>query len=257
MSTIVGNGVKEITLSIFVPCFNEEDDIVTALNNIREGVQNINYEVLVADDASTDKTVELIEKFKKNNPNINIKIFSNEINKGLGFNFWLTASRAQGKYYMIVFGDGGIPPEELKKLVNNIGKADIILSYFNDQRGFFRRNLSKLFVSLINLITLNNVKYYNSDNIYLLENVQSFNKGGSGFAYQAELITDLIRQNKTYFEVEIKPLFETKKSLSETSQALKLHNLISVVGSVASIFLKQIIYILKKLLFWKKRDKNF
>ena len=158
---------------------------------------------------------------------------------------------------MIVFGDGGIPPEELKKLVNNIGKADIILSYFNDQRGFFRRNLSKLFVSLINLITLNNVKYYNSDNIYLLENVQCFNKGGSGFSYQAELITDLIRQNKTYFEVEIKPLFETKKSLSETSQALKLHNLISVVGSVASIFLKQIIYILKKLLFWKKRDKNF
>jgi len=256
MFTIVGNGMKEITLSIFVPCFNEEDDIVRALNNIREGVQNINYEVLVADDASTDKTVELIEKFKKNNPNINIKIFSNEINKGLGFNFWLTASRAQGKYYMIVFGDGGIPPEELKKLVNNIGKADIILTYFNDQRGFFRRNLSKLFVSLINLITLNNVKYYNSDNIYLLEDVQSFKKGGSGFAYQAELITDLIRQNKTYFEVEIILPFDTKKSLSEISQALKLHNLISVVGSVISIFFKQIVYIFKKLLLWKKRDKN-
>ena len=68
MSTIGGNSMEDITLSIFVPCFNEENDIVTALNNIKEGVQNINYEVLVVDDASTDKTLEVIEKFKKNNP---------------------------------------------------------------------------------------------------------------------------------------------------------------------------------------------
>ena len=198
MFTIAGNNMEKITLSIFVPCFNEENDITNALNNIKEGIQNISYEVLVVDDASTDKTVELIEKFKKNNPNVNIKIFRNEINKGLGFNFWATASRAQGKYYMIVFGDGGIPPDELKKLVSNIGKADMILTYYNDQRGFFRRTLSKLFVIAINLITSNNIKYYNSDNIYLLENVKSFNKGGSGFAYQAELITELIRQKKIW-----------------------------------------------------------
>ena len=253
MFTIVGNNMEEITLSIFVPCFNEEKGITNALNNIKEGIQNINYEVLVADDASTDKTVELIEKFKKNNPNVNIKIFPNEINKGLGFNFWATASKAQGKYYMSVFGDSAIPPDELKKLVSNIGKADMILTYFNDQRGFFRRTLSKLFVIAINLITSNNIKYYNANNIYLLENVKSFNKGGSGFAYAAELITDLIRQKKTYVEVEIKIPFETKKALSETSQALKLHNLVSVAGSVISIFLKQIVFILKRLFLLKNR----
>ena len=256
MSTIAGNNMEEITLSIFVPCFNEEDYITTTLNSIKEGIQNINYEVLVADDASTDKTVELIEKFKKNNPNVNIKVFTNEINKGLGFNFWATASRAQGKYYMIVFGDGGIPPDELKKLVSNIGKADMILTYFNDQRSFFRKTLSKLFVIAINLITSNNIKYYNANNIYLLENVKSFNKGGSGFAYAAELITDLIRQKKTYVEVEIKIPFETKKALTETSQALKLHNLVSVAGSVISIFLKQIVYILKRLFLLMKIGKD-
>jgi len=251
MFIIAGNNMKEITLSIFVPCFNEENDITNALSNIKKGIQNISYEVLVADDASIDKTVELIEKFKKNNPNVNIKIFRNEINKGLGFNFWTTARWAQGKYYMIVFGDGGIPADEIKKLVNNIGKADMILAHFNDQRGFFRRTLSKAFVIVINLITSNNIKYYNSDNIYLLENVKSFNKGGSGFAYQAELITELIRQKKTYVEVEIKIPFESKKSLSEISQALKLHNLLSVTVSVILIFLKQITYVVKKIMLRK------
>ena len=251
MFIIAGNNMKEITLSIVVPCFNEENDITNALSNIKKGIQNISYEVLVADDASIDKTVELIEKFKKNNPNVNIKIFRNEINKGLGFNFWTTARWAQGKYYMIVFGDGGIPADEIKKLVNNIGKADMILAHFNDQRGFFRRTLSKAFVIVINLITSNNIKYYNSDNIYLLENVKSFNKGGSGFAYQAELITELIRQKKTYVEVEIKIPFESKKSLSEISQALKLHNLLSVTVSVILIFLKQITYVVKKIMLRK------
>jgi len=251
MFTIAGNNMEKITLSIFVPCFNEENDITNALSNIKKGIQNISYEVLVADDASIDKTVELIEKFKKNNPNVNIKIFRNEINKGLGFNFWTTARWAQGKYYMIVFGDGGIPADEIKKLVNNIGKADMILAHFNDQRGFFRRTLSKAFVIVINLITSNNIKYYNSDNIYLLENVKSFNKGGSGFAYQAELITELIRQKKTYVEVEIKIPFESKKSLSEISQALKLHNLLNVTVSVILIFLKQITYVVKKIMLRK------
>ena len=70
--------MEKITLSIFVPCFNEEYNITNTLNNIKEGIQNINYEVLVADDASQDKTIEMVEKFKKNNPNMDIKIFHNE-----------------------------------------------------------------------------------------------------------------------------------------------------------------------------------
>ena len=141
MFTVAGNVMEEITLSIFVPCFNEENDITNALNNIKGGIQNISYEVLIADDASTDKTIEMTEKFKKNNPNINIKIFRNEKNKGLGFNFWATTQKALGKYYMIVPGDGGIPPDEIKKIVNNIGKADMILTYYVDKRRIFRKKI--------------------------------------------------------------------------------------------------------------------
>ena len=73
----------------------------------------------------------------------------------------------------------------------------------------------------------------------------------SGFGYQAELITTQIRQKKTYIEVEIKPSFKSKKSLSETSQALKLRNILNVAGSVILIFLKQIAYAIKKITFNK------
>ena len=60
--------MEKITLSIFVPCFNEEKNIIKTLDNINEAVQNINYEILIADDGSKDRTVEFVEEFKKKKP---------------------------------------------------------------------------------------------------------------------------------------------------------------------------------------------
>ena len=237
------NNVKNITLSIFVPCLNEEKNITDALNIIKEAIQNINYEILVADDASKDKTIEMVEIFKKNNPDINIKIFRNKNNKGIGFNFRATAYKASGKYYMTIQGDA-LLPGDIKKIVNNIGKADMILTYFIDKREILRRIVSKIFVIIINLITLSNIKYYNGSNVYLLENIKLCSVRGSGFGFSAEVITEQIRQKKTYTEIMINPVVKS----TEISQSFKLHNVPSVVLSVISTFLNQIIYAVKKIL---------
>ena len=236
--------MEKITLSIYVPCFNEESNIVNTLNNIKEGVQQISYEVLVVDDASKDKTIEVVEKFKKNNPDVNIKILRNENNRGIGFNYHATAHKALGKYYMLICGDAPQPSGEIKKIVNNIGKADMILTYFSDKRGIFRRTISKTFSFIINLITLNNLKYYNGPNIYLVEDIKLCRNRGFGFGYHAELIATQIRQNKTYIEIEI----ATTLRSSGTSKALRPNNVLSVIGSIISIFLNQIIYTIKKIL---------
>jgi len=238
----------KITLSIFVPCFNEEKNIANTLNNIQNGIIDINYEILVVDDASKDKTIEIVKEFKKNNPNLDIKIISNKNNRNIGFNYRETAQIARGKYYMFLSGDDSLSSAEIKKTVDNIGKADMILVYFIDKRGIFRKTLSKIFTVIINLITINNLKYYNGSNIHLLENVKLFCGKQSGFGYQAELITSQIRQKKTYIEIEVKPYLKT----SEKSEALKIHNIPSVIKSIISIFLNQIIYVAKKLINLKK-----
>ena len=199
--------------------------------------------MLVADDASKDKTVEMVEKFKIDNPNEDIKIFRNKNNRGIGHNFWETSNKASGKYYMTVTGDACLPPSEIKKIVNAIGKADVVLTPFKDKRGFFRQIISKTFVFIINLITLNNLKYYNGANIYLLEDIKLCKNRGSGFGYQAELVAFQIRQGKTCIEIEI----DTTLRSSGTSQSLSPRNIPSVIGSVISIFLNQIIYFSKKI----------
>ena len=55
--------MEKISLSIFVPCFNEEKNITKTLNYIKEEVQSINYEIIVVDDGSKDKTIEMIENY--------------------------------------------------------------------------------------------------------------------------------------------------------------------------------------------------
>ena len=236
--------MREITLSIYVPCFNEEKNITNTLNDIKNGIVGLNYEILVVDDASEDKTIEMVEKFKKNNPSLDIKIISNKNNRGIGLNYRDTAQIAQGKYYMFLSGDDSLPSTEIKKTVDNIGKADMILVYFIDKRGILRKVLSKMFIIIINLITINNLKYYNGSNIHLLENVKLFCGKQPGFGYQAELITSQIRQKKTYIEIEVKPYLKS----STKSEALKLHNVVSVTQSIIIIFLKQIIYIVRKII---------
>ena len=152
---------------------------------------------------------------------------------------------------MMITGDATEPSDEIKKIVNNIGKADMILTYLIDKRGVARRALSKIFVFIINLITLNNIKYYNGPNIHLLENVKLYSGRRSGFGYSAELITAQLREKKTYIEVEISPYTPLSEKLELSALLDKLRNLQklpSVTASIISIFFNQIIYIVKKIL---------
>jgi glycosyltransferase involved in cell wall biosynthesis len=234
--------MENTTLSIFVPCFNEEKNITKSLNNIKEAVQNIPYEMLVTDDGSKDKSLKMIEKFKEDNPNLDVKIFVNQKNKGLGFNYYDKAHKALGKYYMLVNGDAVDRPSEIRKIINNLGKADMILPHFIDKRNFLRRTISKLFVIMLNLITFNNLKYYNGQVLHLLDNVKKYGGGVSGFAYQAELVVALMLRKKTYIEVEIEPAFR----LHGTTSAFTLRNIISVGKSIIAIFYNQMAYLIKK-----------
>ena len=67
-----------ITVSVIVPCLNEEGTI----NQLLEAVYNQSYpldgiEMIIADGLSTDHTREVINTFKTNHPDLNIKIIDN------------------------------------------------------------------------------------------------------------------------------------------------------------------------------------
>ena len=237
--------MEKITLSIFVPCFNEEKNITNALNNIKEAAKNISYEILVADDGSKDETVAMVEKFKSDNPNLNTKIFHTENNQGIGFNYYAIAHKASGKYYMLVNGDADFPSDTIKKILSNLGKADMVISYFpgkNDKRTLLRRLFSKIFVIILNLITFNNLKYYNGPTLHLLDNVKLHKASTFHFSYQAELIANLINLKKTYVEVQVESI-----DTGGMAKVITPYNILSLGKSIITIFLNQLTHLTKKL----------
>ena len=108
------------------------------------------FEIIVCDDCSNDKTIEILEEYKlKDN---RIKIFINEENLGYKKNFQKAISLSKGEYIALCDQDDIWLPNHLEVLLNNIKCYDICCGNpelidkngntmgmtFSQYRGFFK-----------------------------------------------------------------------------------------------------------------------
>ena len=89
--------------SIHLMTYNCEKFVSKCLQSIVEQKTNFPFEIIVGDDASTDKTVEIIKSYMDHHDNIDIKI--HEKNIGILNNFIDTLNRCNGKYIFDIAGD--------------------------------------------------------------------------------------------------------------------------------------------------------
>lgn len=62
--------MDDILVSISCITYNHEKYIADAIESFLMQKTNFKYEILIHDDASTDRTVEIIEKYRKKYPDI-------------------------------------------------------------------------------------------------------------------------------------------------------------------------------------------
>lgn len=108
-------------VSIIISAYNEEKVIERKLENITESTYP-HYEVIVANDASSDRTVEICQNFINNHPSYDIKV--NTVKNHLGKTNAQDEAVDVAKGEIIVFSDA-----------NSMFKADAIdelVSYFTD-----------------------------------------------------------------------------------------------------------------------------
>jgi len=111
-------------LLIFIVAQNAEEKIESVLNRIPADILEIyDYEILIIDDSSKDKTFEKAHDFQNLNQDIKLKILFNPSSQGYGGNQKLGYEYAiQNGYETIVVlhGDGQYPPEMLGKIISSI-----------------------------------------------------------------------------------------------------------------------------------------
>jgi glycosyltransferase involved in cell wall biosynthesis/2-polyprenyl-3-methyl-5-hydroxy-6-metoxy-1,4-benzoquinol methylase len=117
---------------IFVIAYHAEATLRRVLERIpAEIFDTLECEILVVDDASTDRTFEIGCEYRDAHPEIRLTVLRNEFNQGYGGNQKVGYSYAitQGfDYVAMVHGDGQYAPEELPKLMRPLldGEADAV-----------------------------------------------------------------------------------------------------------------------------------
>ena len=240
--------MDKIDITFFVPCCNEEKNIVKTLENIINSTGDIKYEILVCDDGSKDNSKEIVKNYI-NREKKNIILYENDKNLGIGFSYFKYSLEAKGEYYMLINGDNVEPSITIKKIIAERGKADIIIPYLgtDDHRNLIRKFISHLFTFVINLISFNSIKYYNGAVLHKTENVRLYRSKTYGYGYQAELITTLLMLDKSYLQVQV---INSDREWG-TSKAFSISNILSILNTILSIFINKIAN-LKNILIARK-----
>jgi glycosyltransferase involved in cell wall biosynthesis len=195
-------------LSVIIPVLNEETTVKTILDKVI-GLKDI-YEVIVINDGSTDKTLQILQKLKKSARFAKkLKIISHNTNLGKGGAVRSGIKMVKGDYTIIQDADLEYDPTEFPKLTNLITKSGVV--YGSRIMGKSKHAYLRTYLGNIAITTFCNVlfgsKLTDSYTCYKLipTNIfKSLNLKSSGFEIEAEITAKLLKKKIQIKEVAIK-----------------------------------------------------
>ena len=125
--------------------FNSEAFISETINSVIAQTYT-NWELLLIDDSSTDRTIEIANQFITQHSNI--KLLKNEINSGAAISRNKGIEAAQGKYIAFLDANDVWKPQKLQILATLVYTAD----QTSRHQGYTERKSIKLALRMIRLI---------------------------------------------------------------------------------------------------------
>lgn len=124
--------MSEKILSISIAAYNVETVINDCLDSICLCQYIDDLDVIIVDDGSIDKTVEIVNSYVHRFPS-SIKLIEKE-NGGHGSTINVSLNIARGKYFKVLDGDDWIDPTELDKFIKFLKNAtiDLVINPFNE-----------------------------------------------------------------------------------------------------------------------------
>ncbi len=112
--------VLEPKVSIIIPVYNQWNYTYNCLKSIKENTVGIDYEIIIADDNSSDETVNIESYFR------NIIHVRNPENKMFLLNCNNAAKHAKGKYILFLNNDTNVQADWLSSMIEVIDKDEMV-----------------------------------------------------------------------------------------------------------------------------------
>lgn len=188
-------------LSIIIPVYNEKDLVIPVLEKVRQlKIDNVDIEMIVIDDYSTDGTREIL---KKDGLKYADKILYHEVNKGKGAGLRTGIKESTGDVVIVQDADFEYDCNEIPSVVKPIFDGEVDVCYGSrfleeEYKGYKSNQLAnKILTGLSNFMT--GLKVTDMETCYK--------------AFKGDLIRSIeIEENRFGFEPEITAKMSKKKA---------------------------------------------
>lgn len=243
-------------LSIIIPAYNEEGNIIELNKKLTNTLKDLNYELIYINDGSTDKTLDKIKKISDNVDYIKYISFSRNFGKEAAIYAGLKYST--GDYICLIDSDLQQNPKYIISMYEHLKNKDnidqiVMVMKNRNKENFFNKTTKKLFYKIIN--NLSDIKLIDGasdfrmfkktikDSILSLSEKNRFSKGiFSWVGFSTEYM---------YYNVEKrfsgKTKFTTKEQIKYaltgiTNYSIKPLYLSTIIGIITSLL--SLIYII-------------
>ncbi len=234
-------------ISIIIAAYNEEKRIRKSLVRVKEYLtgQDMDYEIIVVDDGSIDRTSKVLKDSTSDIPHL--KIISYKANKGKGYALRKGVLASRGEAVLLTDADLSTPIEELSKLLpliyDNkcdvaIGSRALALSEIIKRQPWWRQSMGKLFNKIVSILIVDDFsdtqcgfKVFSGDIARALFSEAQIDR----FAYDVEILALAKKKGYRILEVPIRWINSPESKVNPLWDSLQmLCDLLRIRATVGS-----------------------
>ena len=199
-------------LSVVIPVYNEKDTLFEIVRRVLDSPVDMERELLLIDDCSTDGTRDLYAHLEQKFPNARIRLLKHPVNRGKGAALRTGFAEARGDIILVQDADLEYDPADYPRLVKPIvdGKADVVYgSRFvgGDAHRvlYYWHSVGNRFLTLLsNMLTnLNLTDMETCYKVFRADVIKSLKLRCNRFGIEPEVTAKIARGNWRIYEVGI------------------------------------------------------
>ncbi|OGM30581.1 hypothetical protein A2630_02315 [Candidatus Woesebacteria bacterium RIFCSPHIGHO2_01_FULL_44_10] len=146
------------SITIAIPAYNEEENIEWVVKDALKSLPKYfkDFEIVVVDDGSTDKTGEIVDRLVKNKKNLRVV---HQKNDGYSQAMWAGIKAATKEYVAYMPADGQFLIEDMRHCFEATNGADLILGYRGGRPDYNTKRMIFSYGYLTLLTILFDIKY--------------------------------------------------------------------------------------------------